>query len=69
MLVAVAPLPLQCAISNHRERIGRLASACEELAKHGPAKPEAERGLDEVRTRGARLHEGNRVGQHISACI
>jgi len=31
-----------------RERIGRVTGACEELAKHGPAKPEAERGLDEV---------------------
>lgn len=39
---------LKANIWNMRERIGRVTGACEELAKHGPAKPEAERGLDEV---------------------
>jgi hypothetical protein len=40
-----------CRIWNLRERIGRAAAACEELAKHGPAKPEAERGLDDIAER------------------
>ena len=46
------PARTQCLISNLREKISRLAGAVEELAKHGPAKPEAERGLDEVRAGG-----------------
>lgn len=32
-----------------REKVSRLAGAVEELAKHGPMKPEAEKGIDEVR--------------------
>lgn len=39
---------LQCNIQNMRDRIARLAGACDELAKHGRAKPEPERGLDEA---------------------
>jgi cilia- and flagella-associated protein 298 len=39
---------LQCKIHNMRERIARLAMACEELAKHGPSKPDAEKGIDEI---------------------
>ncbi len=31
-----------------RDRLTRLAAAVDELAKHGKAKPEAERGLDDV---------------------
>lgn len=40
---------VQCFIWNTRERIGHLASACEELAKHGRMKREDARGIDEVR--------------------
>jgi hypothetical protein len=36
------------AIHNLREKVSRLAGACEELAAHGVMKPEAEKGLDEV---------------------
>uniref|UniRef100_A0A7S1CTE9 Uncharacterized protein n=1 Tax=Bicosoecida sp. CB-2014 TaxID=1486930 RepID=A0A7S1CTE9_9STRA len=37
------------AIWNMRLRLQRLTSAALELAKHGPQKPEAERGLDETK--------------------
>lgn len=41
-----------------------MTAACEDLAKHGPAKPEAERGLDELSER-----EGKEVvkGPHYCA--
>jgi hypothetical protein len=38
----------QATIVNLREKIARLAVAMEELAKHGPMKPEELRGLDNV---------------------
>lgn len=37
-----------CDVHNLREKLSRLATMVEELAKHGPAKPEGERGLDEI---------------------
>jgi hypothetical protein len=40
---------MQCKIWNMRDKLSRLAGALDELGKHGPMKPEAERGLDEVR--------------------
>ena len=42
-------LSLQVEIWNMRHRIGRLADACDSLAKHGPLKPSDKRGIDEVR--------------------
>lgn len=33
---------------NRRLRLQRMASACEDLSKYGPAKPEELRGLDDV---------------------
>ena len=40
-----------CVICGLREKLIRLAGMLEELGKHGPSKPEAERGLDEVAER------------------
>lgn len=42
------PAP-QCYIHNYRDKVARLADAMGELANHGPSKPEAEKGIDEVR--------------------
>lgn len=42
---------MQCLIHNYRDKIARLADALVELAKHGPSKPEAEKGIDEVSAR------------------
>jgi hypothetical protein len=38
----------QVAISNKRFQVQRLVAAVRELAKHGPMRPEATRGLDDV---------------------
>ena len=46
---------LQVWISNMRHQLERLIRACRELAVHGPMKPEAERGLDEVRNNYSRI--------------
>jgi hypothetical protein len=53
-----------CQICCLREKLSRLAGMLEELGKHGPSKPEAERGLDEIAER-----EGKRVekGPHYCA--
>lgn len=44
-----------CAIHALREKLGRLAGMVDELAMHGPSKPESERGLDEVAEREGRV--------------
>ena len=41
-------IPKLVKVWNTRLQIQRLAEAARELAKHGPSKPEEERGLDEV---------------------
>mmetsp|Transcript_44405 Transcript_44405/g.123525 ORF Transcript_44405/g.123525 Transcript_44405/m.123525 type:complete len:284 (+) Transcript_44405:186-1037(+) len=45
---------------NLRLKLQRLTDACKDLAKHGPQKPEAERGLDEMKeaTEGATIEKG-----------
>ena len=43
-----------CLICGLREKLARLAGMLEELAKHGPSKPESERGLDEMAEREGR---------------
>lgn len=55
---------MQCKIHNMRERLTRLASAVEELAKHGKAKPDAERGLDEIAEKSGKAIT---KGEHYSA--
>jgi len=52
---------LQCDIWNTRLRIGRIADACDDLAKHGPLKPADKRGIDEVMAQsGAVIEKGPR---------
>ncbi len=53
-----------CQLCGLREKLTRLAGMLEELSRHGPSKPESERGLDEVAER-----EGRRVvkGAHYCA--
>ena len=52
-----------CLLCGLREKLARLAGALEELARHGPSKPESERGLDEVAER-----EGRRVPRGAHYC-
>jgi hypothetical protein len=40
-----------CHISMLREKLARLADSVADLAAHGPSKPEADRGLDEIAER------------------
>ncbi len=53
-----------CAIHGLREKLARLADMVADVAAHGPSKPEAERGLDEIAER-----EGRPVakGPHYAA--
>lgn len=44
-----------CAVHALREKLGRLSGMVDELAIHGPSKPESERGLDEVAEREGRV--------------
>jgi len=55
---------LQCFLWNTRDRIGRLAGAVDELAKHGRMRAEADRGIDEVLEREGKVIE---KGPHYSA--
>lgn len=54
-----------CMIWNMRERLARLCGAVEELAKHGPMKPESERGIDEIAERDGRAPAAH--GPHYAA--
>ena len=40
---------------NKRELVARLADAIEQLAKHGPARPDDQRAVDDVRRRRAHV--------------
>lgn len=42
-------------ICNLREKVGRLVMACEELAKHGPAKPDNEQGIDDIQEKEGKM--------------
>lgn len=55
---------VQCKIHNMRERLSRLAAAVEELAKHGKAKPDAERGLDDIAEKSGKVIT---KGEHYAA--
>ena len=53
-----------CLLCGLREKLSRLAGILEELARHGPSKPESERGLDEIAEREGR---SVRRGPHYCA--
>lgn len=53
---------LQVWINNARVRIAQLAGAMRDLAQHGPMKPAAEQGIDEVR---CAVHTDPKYHHHI----